>query len=299
MTGGLIAAALEQELLSELRRLGIVVWLDGTGYFTPFVDALAARTGEAAFAFPVVAFRGSFVELVLALEPFGSGLDNAPLLIHMPGFTEETIRKTPALELYEAGTRFRKAPDTLIREVGRGRVAPEALEQFLATGVPALSAADAWLDGQLTSTREGLAGLLEKLGILAVLDGAVEVLQRHAGYLANNVSNNAALEVFEAFLGRQTGMDAEWLRFFGENPEVTPLENAATALMGWLLSVEYVHDLARPPHLPALARIGQLSPPLVKACQGYVHHLREKHQDVYATIADEVELHLHEELPAI
>ena len=46
----------------------------------------------------VVGFRGSFLDLLFKLEPYGSGLDKQPLLIHMPGFTEQSIRATPVLE---------------------------------------------------------------------------------------------------------------------------------------------------------------------------------------------------------
>lgn len=299
MTAGLIATALEQELLGELRRRGTVIWLDVTGAYCPFVDGLLARFRSGDFPFPVVPFRGSFLELVLALEPYGSGLDNAPLLVHMPGFTEETIRKTPLLELYEPGYRFRKAPETLIREVARGRVAPEALEAFLAKGVPPLLDADAWLEGQLSSTREGLAGQLEQLGIAVVFNGMVDVLRNRESFLSSRVKTTPELEVLEAYLGRQSGMDATWLTFFGSDPKATPLFNACAALVGWLLCVEYVHDLTRSPHLAELARLRDLSPPLVKACLGLVQHLRERYPDAYASLADETELHLHEELPQI
>ncbi len=302
MTAGLIANALEQELFGELRRQGIVVWLDGSGWFTPFVDGLAARHAAGELPFPVVAFRGSFLELVLALEPYGSGLDNAPLLIHMPGFTEESIRRTPALELYEAGTRFRKSPETLIRETARGRVAPEALEELLAKGLPTLAEADLWLDGQLSGTREGLAGQLEKLGIATVLDHALEVLAGKQSYLTSQVATEATLQVFEAFLERQTGMDPAWLGFFDAAPSSSPRErlpDVAGALVGWLLCVEYVNDLSRLPHLDELRRLRELSPPLIKACGGLVGRLREKHPESYASLADEMELRLAKELESM
>ncbi|ACL64502.1 PglZ domain protein [Anaeromyxobacter dehalogenans 2CP-1] len=300
MTGGLTALALEQELLGELRRRGVVVWLDAHGTYTPFVDGLSARAKQGEFPFPVVAFRGSFLEIVLALEPYGSGLDNAPLLIHMPAFTEDSIRATPVLELYEPGFRFRKDPKTLVREVARGRVAPDALEQYLAgAGTVDLAAADAWLASQLTHTREGLAALLEQLGPTLVLDALVDVLERRESFLLQRVGSDAEREVLEAWLARQTGMDAAWLRFYGSDPKATPLASVAGALVGWLLSVEYVHDLNRPPFVAELVRLRDLSAPLVKASLALVDHIRGKHTDSYASLADEVELHLHEELPAI
>jgi hypothetical protein len=295
VTGGLIASALEQELHTELRRRGIVVWLDATGYFRPVVNALLARTGSSKFPFPAVAFQGSFLELILALEPYGNGLDNEPLLVYMPGFTEATIRKTPMLELYEPGFRFRKAPETLIREVARGRVVPDAIEKFLANGAPRIEDAEAWLEGQLADGHEGRAKVLEQLGIATVLDETLKVVQDQPGYLASNFSDDASLEVLRAFFEHHTGMDGLWLGFFGQAGGAK-LKETANALIGWLLSVEYVQDLLRPPLLPELTRLRDLVPPLVKTCQRLVQRLRDQHPDAYANLADEAELHLHREL---
>jgi len=298
VTTGLVASALEQELLGELRRRGIVVWLDSTGAYSEFVDGLRVGSQSGDFPFPVVAFRGSLLELVIALENYASGLDSTPLLIHMPGFTRESIRKTPVLELYEPGLPFLKAPETLVREVARGRAAPDALEQFLAKGMPSLGEADAWLSAQLTTTREGLAGLLEQNGVKVVIDAAVDLLTGRESFLKARVSTTPELEVLEAWFGRQTGMDTGWIKFFGGDGK-NPLADICTALIGWLLCVEYVHDLGRPPHLAELARLRELSPPLVKSCIELVQYVRQNFGDAYATLADEVELHLHQELPEI
>jgi len=113
---GPASALLEQELAQEVRRQGIVVWLDRDASFTGFVQRLAARHAAGAFPYPVVGFSGSFLELLFALEAHGSGYDKNALLLHMPGFNEDGIKETPMLELYAAGTRFRKALDTLARQ---------------------------------------------------------------------------------------------------------------------------------------------------------------------------------------
>ncbi|MGB8929879.1 MAG: BREX-6 system phosphatase PglZ [Anaeromyxobacteraceae bacterium] len=307
MTGGLIGSALESELLTELRRNGIVVWLDAAGAFGPFVDGLRERHSKGDFAFPVAAFRGSFLELMVALEPFEADLDPSPLLVHMPGFTEETIRSTPVLELYRAGVRFRKAPETLVREVAAGKVAPAALEQFLAKGPPSLAAADEWLSSQMDSSREGLAGNLDSLGAAFVLGEAVTVLNGTGGYLASRVTTQPEREVLAAFLERQTGMDADWLAWFpvpvasgGQEPSSkSRLGTILDAWTGWLLAVEYVHDLTRPPHLPELQRLASLSPQLVKACRGLVERLRAEKVDAYERLADDVEDRLKEEFEGI
>lgn len=78
---GHVSATLEQEVPGELRRRGTVVWLDKDASYRRFVDDLVARHAQREFPVPVVGFRGSFLELLLRLEPYGSGLDLQPLLI--------------------------------------------------------------------------------------------------------------------------------------------------------------------------------------------------------------------------
>ncbi len=292
---GPVSQALEDELVGELRRRGTVVWLDKDASYSPFVDGLLARHRAGDFAVPVVAFRGSFLDVLFALEPHGSGLDNLPLLIHMPGHNEETIRKTPVLELYEPGFRFRKLLDTLVRDTARGRVAPDELERFLAGGGFTLADADSWLAQQVSTEREGLAARLEHVGPAVVLDGLINKNK----LFSERVVTDANIEAIKAYLYRHTGIDDAWLVFFGADPKANVATNVASAFIGWLLTVEYVHDLTRKPHLAALQPLAALPSQLVAACRDLVTHLRTKHPDSYATLADDVELRLDEELHAI
>src|SRR5260370_22805796 len=73
VTTGLVATALEQDLLGELRRRGIVVWLDSTSAYSEFVDELLVRSQSHDCSCPVISFKGSFLQLVRALEPHGTG----------------------------------------------------------------------------------------------------------------------------------------------------------------------------------------------------------------------------------
>ena len=132
-----------------------MVWLDKDGSYTAYVDTLVERHTRGEFFAPVVPFRGSYLDMMLALAPYGNGLDPEPLLIHMPGHTEESIRKTPMLELYAAGFRFRKALTTLIREAASGRVNPAEIERYLASGPAHLEAAEAWLAQVTCCDRRG------------------------------------------------------------------------------------------------------------------------------------------------
>ena len=162
MTGP-VSSVLLQEVSNEVRRQGLVIWLDKDASYSGFVDDLAAKSATGEISFPVVGFRGSFLELLYKLERYGSGLDKPQLLLHMPGFNEETIRSTPVLELYEPGVRFRKGLDTLVREAAAARVAPAEVTSFLATN-PSLEAADVWLSGAVSRSTVGLEAILNEFG---------------------------------------------------------------------------------------------------------------------------------------
>lgn len=78
MSQGPITAALEAEIREKLAKNHLVVWLDAGRHYTAFVNDLARRYDQGDFPCPVVAFRGSFLEVMLALGPHGSAVDKAP-----------------------------------------------------------------------------------------------------------------------------------------------------------------------------------------------------------------------------
>ncbi len=290
---GPITAALHSEVEHRLRERGIVVWLDRDGHYTDVVDALAERHEHGDFFAPVVPFRGSYLEMLRQLAPYGNGLDPEPLLIHMPGHTEESIRQTPVLEMYLAGSRFRKALPTLIREAASGRVRPDDLEELLGRDDLSLAAAEAWL-ARATVAEPGLAAWLDSFTPEWILEGLIAGGEQ----LAEHVSEPEQLATLLEHLYRHTGLDDAFLGFFLGAPPYE-LGGVRDAFAGWLMCVEYVHDLTRPPHLEALRPLAALSPPLRKTCGRLVAHLRDRHPDAYAALADATEAQLEAELPAM
>jgi hypothetical protein len=292
---GPVSTVLEQELLGELRRQGIVVWLDKDATYSRFVDDLVSKHQKGDFPFPVVGFRGSFLELLFKLEDYGSGLDKQPLLVHMPGYTEQSIRGTPVLELYEPGVRFRKGLDSLIREAATARVAPAKVDAFVAQ-TPSLEQADAWLASAVIGSSDELAKLLTQVGPKLLADALGD-----PSALARLVTAPEEVETLRRYLHTLTGMDAAWENFYAAAAahESKPLTLLLHQLGGWALAVEYVHDLRRPPHDAHLQRLKGLSAPLVKACCDLVALVRRDSGDAYARIADEVEGFLEGELAAM
>jgi hypothetical protein len=303
-----LTAALEKQVESRLRERGLVVWLDKDGTYTEFVDELQRRHQKGQFFAPVVGYRGSYLDTLFALEPYQDGLDPEPLLLHLPGHNDQTIRETPLLEAYKAGVRYDRALDTLVREVAAGKAAPEATEQFLQQTELSLAAAQEWLAGQ-GGDKSGLAGHLQNLKPEWVTDSLVK---RDRELLAR-LTCDAELSHLRDYLSRHSGFSADFEHFFhnGKLREATksPTESAESiirravrelseAFLGWVLCVEYVHDLSRAPVLDILKPLRQLSPPLLKTCRKLCDHLRKRHSEVYRDAANQTESLLGDELEA-
>lgn len=293
-TRGIVTDAIEHQVLSELRRHGIVIWLDRDASYSAYVDQLVVRRRSNDFPFPVAAFRGSFLELLFRLEPHGSSQDRQPLLIHMPGFNEESIRKTPVLELYEPGYRFRKSLDTLVREAGASRVAPSEVDAFLAKN-PTLEAADRWISTAVSQSAIGLGVVLNEIGRAMVS----EALAKADSALRQRVTADEEAKTLRNYLYALTGMDDAWCDFISTGSTAKPLDRTLDALSAWILCVEYVHDLRRPPHEPRLLPLKALSAPLVAASKELVVQLRRDNPDSYVQRADFVEAMFDAELRAM
>ncbi|MBK7193083.1 MAG: hypothetical protein IPH80_11425 [Myxococcales bacterium] len=154
---GPVSTSLYAELRELARQRGIVVWLDKEGSYTAFADELAARSAREPTALPVRRFRGSYLEVMLAHEDLQDGVAMTPLVIHVPGHTEDSIAETPLFELYKAGRRHRRALDTLVRDAAHGLATPAAIEAFVSQPGLTLEGADRWLARQ-SSQASGTVG---------------------------------------------------------------------------------------------------------------------------------------------
>ncbi len=291
MDRGIVSAFLESEITKRITSQGIVVWLDKEGHYTAFVDALAKRFAERDYPYPVCGYRGSFLELMLRLETFGSGLDPEPLLIHLPGYgTSASLLETPLLELYRAGTQYIKALPTLVSEAAAGRVTPGELEAILDSDGLSLERADAWLAADRAEGQTGFATQLEARGLHGVIDSLFEQEKRNQA-LRLAIPEHAAEDLAAYFL-RQTGMDEAWLSHTRRRTTGLRVEDVTEAWASYLLCVEYVTDLKREPITEPLRRLADLRKPLQDRCLDLVKHFRTQHPEAYASMADDTERHL-------
>lgn len=287
---GPVSAVLEAELRGFLRRHGIAVWLDVDNQYGRFVDDLVARRERDALPYEVLAWRGSHLRLMVGLESAVSGVGMRPVVIHMPGFNEKTIRETPVLEAYLAGKRFQKKLSTLVTEAAAGRVRPDDIVEFQEQKGMDLEAANRWLASRLEVGGKGLSGVLQDMGLVAIVEDLLS-----GGDVAGQVQ--LALER-EALLGRLealTGMSGEWL---GEvlSERKVGAGDVAYAVSSWALCVEYVHDLGRAPEMVQLQKMVRLPGPVVEGCRELAKHLRERHHVFYQRTADDTEVRLGEEV---
>lgn len=288
--GGPVSSVLEADVRSWVRRSGIAVWLDPGGHYTAFVDRLVELRREGQLSYEVRAFRGSHLALMLELEGVATGTEKTSLLLHMPGFTEETVTATPMLELYEAGARYRKSLDTLVTDAAAGRVRPDRIAAFKEQPEMTLERADAWLGALLEGEGGGFAAQLRAMTPAAVLDDLLA-----GGFVASCVAEpgdaNMLWERFTAWLGLPDAWRHTTL------PDVRArAEDVAFAAASWALAVEYAHDLARAPVSSHLEPAKSLPRGVVDACRGLATHLRLRHEGFYQRTADETEALLADEV---
>ncbi|MFE9690852.1 BREX-6 system phosphatase PglZ [Micromonospora sp. NPDC005806] len=290
--GGPVSASLEADLRSWVRRQGVVVWLDHAGHYGGFVDRLRALRASGALPYEVHAFRGSHLSLMMALDGVAAGTEKVPLVIHLPGFTEETVRSTPLYELYAAGVRYRKALDTLITEAAAGRVRPDQIASFKAQPDMTLAGADAWLSALLDDAEGGIAAQLRTMRPTAVFDDLLT-----GGFVAERIGQLDDEDALWERLAAWVGLPGYW-RDTTLPPSRPRAEDVAFAAASWALCVEYVDDLRRAPVGTHLAHAADLPRPVIETCRAVAAHLRERHAGFYQRTADETEALLADEVEA-
>lgn len=288
--GGPVSSSLEADLRLSVRQHGVVVWLDPAGHYREFVDRLKALRDSGELNYQVHAFRGSHLSLMMELDGVASGTSKVPLLIHLPGFTEETVRSTPLFELYAAGVRYKRALDTLITKAAAGRVRPDQIASFKAQPDITLAGADAWLTALLDDTDGGIAAQLRAMRPTAVFDDLLT-----GGFVAEHISQPDDEDALWERLAAWVGLPDSW-RDTTLPPSRPRAEDVAFAAASWALCVEYVDDLKRAPVGTYLAHAADLPRPVIETCRTVASHLRERHPAFYQRTADETEALLADEV---
>jgi hypothetical protein len=270
---GPVTALIEQRLLATIREKSLLVWLDADGAWTPYVDALLPRAKD--LGFTVLAFRGSYLELMLAMRNEATGADKPPLVLHLPGLSDESVRKTPALELYLSGFRFEHNLASVVKDAGSGRVPQADLEQFVSRPELTLASADAFLgeaDRPRDDSQRSLIATMEAAPFLAYLPSA-----QKDGLLTE-------------------ALEARAKTLFGFSKGLSNAETLDDAVREWLLCVEFVDDLRRSPREARLQSLKALDAKTIARCREQATRWRRESPADYRQRADRYEAHLGVEL---
>ncbi len=279
------STTLTAEVKKKVAELGILVWLDADSQYVGFVDRLRDPSSE--FSYPIVSFSGSYLELMIALKGYGSQLYPEKLLIHLPGLNKDSVQETPVFELYKAGKVFEKGLATLVREAAVGVARPDDIDNFVRGPGLSLESADAWLNAQRSQPHDPLALKLDAFGIDRVSLGLMAEDPVFAAHLP------AEGEKVFAYLERSLGITRAWRSFAVGDAELRP-STMANLVAGFLMAVEFVHDLKESAVTPELAALASLGP-FAKDCRRLAIKLRELHPDQYESFANELQDRFKEE----
>jgi|GEM_PF-292826 len=290
-----VSSQLLEILQDEVRKRSLIIWLDADNHYTDFADRLMTDRSDGRLNFEVKGYRGSYLELILELEPLTAGVDKPPLVIHLPGFNTDTICETPLLELYLAGKVFQKALPTLVETAAATRVPSQRIAEFLAGKRFTLKDADEWLSESLQSDSDGLAGELRRLKLIDI----VRELLKPDGAFADRIRKGDGKkdQTISQLVARLSNLSGASLPFLSEElpfSKIT-LHDLASNVASWALCVEYVTDLAREPRGTLLQPIRELPNAVHEECCHLASELRHSHKDFYTRVARETEDRLIEE----
>ena len=288
-TLGPVSKVLEADLRDWVAKHSLVIWLDADKLYSPFVEHLIQLRQAEQLKYDVFTFRGSHLELMLALENVTAGIDATRAVIHLPGFNEELVKATPLFELYRAGKRYRKGLDTLVRDAAAGHVRPDQIDEFLRRSNFSLADADVWLNDLMTTGAEGLASQLRKASLIELVDDLLgnQSLARQISAIEFSSSGNGEspaamnrdqLAVRDRIVSL-TGMPTAWFddslrSSYSSGQAPTSVEAVAYAICSWSACVSYVHDLLVPPKSRLLEPVPRLPVQVRDACHQLVMHLQ-------------------------
>ena len=289
---GVISEHIQRKLEEDIRSKGLLVWLDKEDEFSPLVDEWVALYKGGKFAYPVFAFRGSFLELMMESRAILAQKDMPKCVIHMPGFNEQEIKDTPFYEAYKAGQRWRISLATMIRESAQGRLSPDGIESLLLKEKLDLASAEEYLSSiqeippemKRLVTRYGEDGLL-----LRFIEDAASIDHD----LASDPKDCFPL-LRDHFL-KLLGLDDQWLNDWNKHgADYARPEEQAELLVSYLLCLEYAGDLTVNPPSERLIRLRNKPKEYQARAVRLLKELRCNGAEVYVKWADLIEADLTE-----
>jgi hypothetical protein len=287
---GAVKEYLKEQLKDDLKAKGLCVWLDSKSEYTNFVNEELENKD---FPYPLLTFKGSFLELMMELAPYFKEKDPKPCLIHMPSFNNSSIKETPLLEAYKAGKELQYNLKTLVRNASAGKLANEQLNFLLEDENFSLELADNRLTEE-DQTPEGLKRLITRYSSLEI---AIQLLDEKRNF--DDLIEMPKEQWFDAFfqyLELHFGISKEWFDYWKEESNTEdPLNILRIPLASHLLCTEYTWDLKSEPIHSELKKLKDISEIQHKNCIRITKELRERFPELYKKLSKEIEPHIEDE----
>ena len=281
---GIITEQTKRAVEEAAREKSPLVWLDKTGEFASL--ALKWKNTQGAFPYPVFAFDGSFLELLLESRKTFEGKHQSPCVVYMKGFDDRDIKQTPMYETCKAGRTWSVSLERMIREAGGAFLSSEQIEHILKQDVLNVETAEKLADTMANRSPE--------------IDVAVATFGNEddfvIAYLDGNDAVDISISALKEYFNRVFGCTDDWITSWTHKPcDALSGNEFAEAFSAYLLCLEYSCDLSIPPRGERLSRLTEAPVEYRTRVNHILKTLRRDKPKLYAVWAERAELGLTDE----
>lgn len=281
---GIIAEQTKRVVEEAAREKAPLVWLDKTGEFASL--ALKWKNTQGAFPYPVFAFDGSFLELMMESRKTLEGKHPSPCVVYMKGFDDRDIKQTPMYETCKAGRTWSVPLERIIREAGTSVLSSEQIEHILKQDSLDVETAEKFADTMVNRCPE--------------IDGAVTTFGNEddfvIAYLEGNDAVDISISILKEHFNRVFGCTDDWIASWThQTANLVSANEFAEAFSAYLLCLEYSFDLSVPPRSERLSRLTKAPVEYRIRVSRFLKTLRRDKPKLYAVWAERTELGLTDE----
>jgi hypothetical protein len=270
---------LRNRVEDEANRKSPLVWIDTKREYEEVVSQWKESDNE--LRYPIYAFGGSFLELMLAAREPLSRKSSAPCVIYLPGFEEGALKDTPIYEAATAGKTWSVSLERIVRESGEGLLRSDQIDYILSRENLTAKEAEKLAEG-MTSRPPELEHALAEYGE----DGIV------VSFLEGTLDSMVELAVLKEHFDRVFGCTEEWMKdWAGEDATEREI---AWALGAYLLCLEYACDLAVEPPSARLKGLANKDREYRARAARTLRIIRIEKPNLYKSLVEKTELDLEE-----
>ncbi len=267
---------LKKQLLRELKnKLGtedVLFWLDTDSLFLKTVLEMET-SGE--FPFPLVRFRGSFLEAIGEINGYLQKISVEKFLLYIEGVTGAEIEKSPFYETYLLAGQVRMDLSFLVRLELEGMVPPERIEGVLREGGGEFQRTEQLTERVKLGIHSAMPLLLEKSSVKQL---GLDLLVNRSQLLKEGMTG-IPLEDLKPYLGTHFGYES------GE----MDLDAYLFGFGRFLFLAEFLTDLKV--ELNTLKKMNQ-TPKQLENAKDVLRSLRKDHKEGYIHLEEKISYEL-------